>query len=66
MSFSLLFTRMNGSVALLKASFGDDGLLSYWESTTLTGAPVQLSPGDKWVAIAALHHEAKRLAAVAS
>lgn len=66
MIFSLLFTRCNGSVALLKAQFGDDGLLAYWESTTLTGAHVALSGADAWLAIAAMHAEAKRLGMVAT
>ena len=63
MTFSLLFTRMNGAVALLKAWVSASGEIQYWSSATLTGAHVDLDPGDKWLAVVAIHVEARRLTA---
>ena len=60
MTFSLIFPRGDGTVALLKAT-AVDGIVERWTTTTLLGDSVALHSHEMWAAAALISHEARRL-----
>jgi hypothetical protein len=60
MTFSLIFPREDGSVALLKATAAD-GIVERWTTTTILGDSVALHSHEMWLAAVLVSREARRL-----